>query len=90
LAAVSMHSGEISWKTARLGRLECPLIVADSVYIRTIGETLYAIKRDTGQITGTLSVEANTSRKDQPDRGPVAVDGTLIVPVNSTTLVAFE
>jgi outer membrane protein assembly factor BamB len=90
MLALSSATGEIAWMTETLGRLECPVVLEDTIYVRNIDTRLYAFDAVTGKEAGRLSVGYNTSRKNQQDRSPIVVDGLLIVPIDSHHLVAYR
>jgi outer membrane protein assembly factor BamB len=90
LSKLSSTDGQLLWQTHVLGRLECPDVLASTVYIRNTDTTLFGFDLVSGKQLGTLRVEANTSMKDEPDRSPLGVDGLLLVPKSDHEIAAYR
>ena len=89
LIVVSTSSGQTIWSTKNLGRLECPTVLNNEIFVRNTQDTLYTFDLSTGEETSRLRVSTNTSLKHEPDRSPVSASGLLILPVNSNRIAAF-
>lgn len=89
LIAVSLIDGNTKWVSEETGNLECPVILGDTVYVRNTHKLLFAFDLTSGQEVGRISVQANTPMLHEPDRGPVGIDGILIVPITEHYVAAY-
>jgi len=90
LIVVSKQDGEVKWSSAKLGGLECPATLRDTIYVRNTRDTVFAFDADTGEIRGSRGIDFNyTPVKHQPNRGPVATDSLVILPIDDLHLVAY-
>ena len=63
LTAVNKTDGQVLWSTDELGRLECPAIAKNKIFIRNSNDTLYVIDLNTGKEIGRVRVVRNTTFK---------------------------
>jgi outer membrane protein assembly factor BamB len=90
LIAVTKSSGQIVWATSKLGRLECPAMLNNEIYIRNITNLLYILDSVTGKELGMIEVSLNSRLKHEPQRSPVSTEGLLIVPITDNKVIAYQ
>jgi outer membrane protein assembly factor BamB len=89
LIAISKVDGYSLWISSNTGRLECPNVSSDSIYVRNTEQTLYKLDVSSGNKTGQLSVQLNTPMKHEPDRSPLLFEDMLIVPFGDNRVFAY-
>jgi len=90
LYAVSKDTGRLLWTSEKTGPLEVPVIIGDRIYVRNSETTLYSFDAETGRETGRLLVQANTSMKHEPPRGPSVAGNTLLIPFGDNRLFCYR
>jgi outer membrane protein assembly factor BamB len=90
LIAVARSDGQVIWSTNNVGRLECPTVVDNKIFVRNTKDALYTFELVTGNEVGKMRVSQNTSLKHEPNRSPISVAGLLIVPVSANQIVAYQ
>jgi outer membrane protein assembly factor BamB len=90
LSMTSATNGQQKWTTNQYGQLECPVLVADKVFVRTTDRLLLELDRHSGTELSRLTVQANAPVENQPQRSPVFVNGLLVVPVTDRELSAYH
>ncbi len=90
LSLVSKANGQMLWSTNTLGRLECPTVLNNEVFVRNTRDILYSFDLSTGKEDGRLTVVPNLSTKHEPNRGPASSAGFLLVPVSDNQMVAYR
>lgn len=91
IVKVSKNNGKIEWSSEKIGRLECPVVLNNILYVRNTNNLLFAFDISTGKIVETLKLDFNyTPMKHEPNRGPLATNRLLIVPINEYEVIAYK
>jgi len=88
--ALSSINGEIKWQTSKLGRLECPAVINNQLYVRNNDIFLYGFDLNSGKELGGLVVQKNTSMKHMPNRSPIVSGYLFILPITENILNAYD
>jgi outer membrane protein assembly factor BamB len=89
LLALSSIDGEIVWQTSKTGRLECPIVMNNQLFVRNTNTSLYGFDLDSGKELGRLTIQTNTPMKHEPNRGPIASGNLIIIPITDNKLNAY-
>lgn len=90
LAAINKINGHPIWTSQGTGRLECPSIYSNSIFVRNTEKALFKLNAQTGEETGQLAVQVNTTMKHEPERSPLIFENLLIVPFGDDRVFAYQ
>jgi outer membrane protein assembly factor BamB len=90
LMAVTKDDGQMIWASDKIGDLECPVVLENSIYVRNTRTALFAFDLDSGREIGRMSVQTNTPMLHEPDRSPTVTDGILIIPITDHYVAAYS
>lgn len=90
LIALSKDNGQSIWQSKNTGRLECPVIFNESIYVRNNKSSLFVFNSNSGEEIGSLSVSPNSSMKHNPNRSPELSGGLLIIPIENYEIIAVS
>ena len=90
LAVIEQTSGKVLWSKPVDEHWEPAVVLNGHVYVRSIGTMLYALDLQTGQETGHLLVQVNSSSKNDPPRGPAVFEDLLLVPFGDHRIFAYR
>lgn len=90
LIKVSKTDGKVLWQTEYTGRLECPIVFEEKIYIRNTTDKFFVFDKATGKNTHEYEIMRNTLAKERPDRGPIIIDENLIIPISDHSLISIN
>ncbi len=89
LIAISKKDGRLIWESKYTGRLECPIIFGEKIFVRNTTTNLFVFDKSSGKELSKYHVMINSTAKHIPNRSPVLISGQLIIPVDENELIAI-
>ncbi|HCR54013.1 MAG TPA: hypothetical protein DIW27_06320 [Cytophagales bacterium] len=88
---VSKNNRKPEWVSEKIGRLECPVMLDNKLYVRNANNLMFSLNISTGQIVGVQDLDFDyTPIKHEPNRGPLATDRLIILPINEYEVIAYK